>query len=82
MVRLWGGRQRESARDFRTLYAPRALTRVLGVFLCLGNSLELKEISGGAEGTRTPGPLNAIQVLFQLSYSPTAFILQSVPQIR
>ena len=26
---------------------------------------------GGAEGTRTPDPLNAIQVLFQLSYSPT-----------
>ena len=26
---------------------------------------------GGAEGIRTPDPLNAIQVLFQLSYSPT-----------
>ena len=26
---------------------------------------------GGAEGTRTPDPLNAIQVLSQLSYSPT-----------
>lgn len=25
---------------------------------------------GGAEGTRTPGPLRAKQVLFQLSYSP------------
>jgi hypothetical protein len=26
---------------------------------------------GGAEGIRTPDPLNAIQVLSQLSYSPT-----------
>lgn len=26
---------------------------------------------GGAEEIRTPDPLNAIQVLFQLSYSPT-----------
>ena len=28
--------------------------------------------SGGAEGTRTPDPLHAMQVLSQLSYSPTA----------
>jgi hypothetical protein len=27
---------------------------------------------GGAKGTRTPGPLLAKQVLFQLSYSPSA----------
>ena len=26
---------------------------------------------GGAGGTRTPDPLNAIEVLSQLSYSPT-----------
>ncbi len=26
---------------------------------------------GGADGIRTHDPLNAIQVLFQLSYSPT-----------
>ena len=26
---------------------------------------------GGAEGIRTPDPLNAIEVLSQLSYSPT-----------
>ena len=25
---------------------------------------------GGAEGSRTPDPLNAIQVLYQLSYNP------------
>ncbi|MDF2735512.1 MAG: hypothetical protein K0S97_2135, partial [Chloroflexota bacterium] len=25
----------------------------------------------GATGTRTPDPLHAMQVLFQLSYSPT-----------
>ena len=29
------------------------------------------EVSGGAEGIRTPDPLNAIEVLSQLSYSPT-----------
>ena len=27
--------------------------------------------NGGAEGIRTPDPLNAIEVLSQLSYSPT-----------
>ena len=27
--------------------------------------------AGGAGGTRTPDPLNAIEVLSQLSYSPT-----------
>ena len=29
-----------------------------------------KETPGGAKGTRTPDPLLAKQVLFQLSYSP------------
>ena len=29
-----------------------------------------REISGGAEGIRTPDPLLAKQVLSQLSYSP------------
>jgi hypothetical protein len=29
-----------------------------------------KETAGGAKGTRTPDPLLAKQVLFQLSYSP------------
>jgi hypothetical protein len=31
------------------------------------------EISSGAEGIRTPGLLNAIQSLSQLSYSPKLF---------
>ena len=30
-----------------------------------------KVMYGGAEGIRTPDPLNAIEVLSQLSYSPT-----------
>ena len=29
------------------------------------------KVNGGAGGTRTPDPLNAIEVLSQLSYSPT-----------
>ncbi len=68
--------------DFRTLSAPRAFGEDHGCFLCSDKLLKLKELIGGAEGTRTPDPLNAIQVLFQLSYSPTAFILQAVTQIR
>lgn len=28
-------------------------------------------LRGGGEGSRTPDPLNAIQVLYQLSYTPT-----------
>ena len=30
----------------------------------------------GAEGTRTPDPLNAIQMLYQLSYSPSELVLR------
>ncbi len=33
----------------------------------------MTEISSGAEGIRTPGLLNAIQSLSQLSYSPILF---------
>ena len=32
---------------------------------------QLRGLFGGAEGTRTPDPLHAKQVLSQLSYSPT-----------
>jgi hypothetical protein len=32
----------------------------------------------GAEGTRTPGPHDAIVVLFQLSYSPSELKLQTL----
>ena len=32
---------------------------------------QLWDLIGGAEGTRTPDPLHAKQVLSQLSYSPT-----------
>ena len=32
--------------------------------------LDGEHFHGGAKGTRTPGPLLAKQVLFQLSYSP------------
>ena len=28
-------------------------------------------LTGGGEGSRTPDPLNAIQVLYQLSYTPS-----------
>ena len=48
----------------------------------LERSTEVIEKTGGADGTRTRDPLNAIQVLFQLSYSPSHIILQSVTKIR
>jgi hypothetical protein len=32
---------------------------------------------GGAEGDRTPGLMNAIHALSQLSYSPTSQVLES-----
>ena len=43
-----------------------------------------KVMIGGAEGTRTPDPLLAKQVLSQLSYSPTPFNVPSIgtPQER
>ena len=34
---------------------------------------QLWGLFGGAEGTRTPDPLHAKQVLSQLSYSPTNY---------
>ena len=34
------------------------------------NYIQLIEITGGAEGNRTPDLLNAIQALSQLSYGP------------
>src|SRR5436190_6540195 len=36
-----------------------------------GGELGARVAVGGATGTRTPDPLHAMQVLFQLSYSPT-----------
>ena len=35
-------------------------------------STSFRAKAGGAEGSRTPDPLNAIQVLYQLSYDPNA----------
>ena len=40
----------------------------------LRRSGPLAGVAGGAGGTRTPDPLNAIEVLSQLSYSPTVSI--------
>lgn len=37
----------------------------------VGGWLIMKGKIGGLEGSRTPDPLNAIQVLYQLSYEPT-----------
>gem|GEM_PF-5889287 len=37
----------------------------------IGSSRLVRVSVGGAEGTRTPDPLHAKQVLSQLSYSPT-----------
>jgi hypothetical protein len=42
-----------------------------------GTFFDLLICGSGAKGTRTPDPLLAKQVLFQLSYSPSA----SVPSI-
>jgi hypothetical protein len=38
---------------------------------CIGRSRSDFEKTGGADGTRTRGLLNASQALCQLSYSPT-----------
>ena len=35
------------------------------------------EFHGGAEGDRTPGLMNAIHALSQLSYSPTGKLLET-----
>jgi hypothetical protein len=37
---------------------------------CCQTAPDLELFGGGAKGTRTPDPLLAKQVLFQLSYSP------------
>ena len=34
--------------------------------------------NGGAKGSRTPGLLNAIQALSQLSYSPISMVLRDL----
>ncbi len=34
-------------------------------------------LRGGGEGSRTPDPLNAIQVLYQLSYTPSGGLANS-----
>jgi hypothetical protein len=36
---------------------------------------DLVKSDGGAKGTRTPDPLLAKQVLFQLSYSPSVSVV-------
>ena len=39
--------------------------------------MPVERLSGGGEGSRTPDPLNAIQVLYQLSYTPGSEVATS-----
>ena len=39
-------------------------------------TLRFRRISGGAEGTRTPDPLHAMQVRYQLRHSPELLLLR------
>ena len=62
-------KDREDATIHYTLPLPHAQVSVeAGV-------LEIDQ-AGGAEGSRTPDPLNAIEVLSQLSYSPTRWVVK------
>ena len=40
----------------------------------VGSPMTLRMRESGGEGIRTPDPLNAIQVLSQLSYTPSIYI--------
>jgi hypothetical protein len=37
----------------------------------------IRRLLGGAEGTRTPDPLHAMQVRYQLRHSPVFLLLQA-----
>ena len=43
----------------------------------MGKTRNPFEVHGGAEGDRTPGLMNAIHALSQLSYSPTGKLLET-----
>ena len=54
-----------------------------GVTACLSNGFPAAAArgdrnTGGGEGSRTPGLLNAIQTLYQLSYTPAKTVPSSI----
>ena len=66
-------RARTGDRDHRSAYNGPGNKKSAG-------TLRFRRISGGAEGTRTPDPLHAMQVRYQLRHSPEIFVAPA--QIR
>ena len=60
-------RARTGDRDHRSAYNGPGNKKSAG-------TLRFRRISGGAEGTRTPDPLHAMQVRYQLRHSPEIFV--------